>query len=417
MVSEWGVTTDLESSFRQDWPLILGAVVRYTGDLQLAEDSVQEAFVRALAAEADGAVMSNPSAWITTVARRIAVDTIRKGQTLARTLPALATETLLSNETAMPDETFAFTGDERLELILLVCHPELAEEARVAMALRFVCGVSTRDIAAVFLVSESTMAARLTRAKKRIHDSQAQFVFDDERTVAARVPDALTTLYLLFTVGHAAPEASPLSTSEFRDDAIALSRDLVRLAPSDPEASGLLALLLLTEARQGTRFDAAGELRSLEEADRALWDRAAIDEGVELATRSLSGRGRFALQAGIAGLHALAPNWKSTDWTMVARLYDRLVEVWPSPSALLSRIVARGYSDDVGPEAALAELDALAVDLGPALRGQAAAVRGDLLRRSGLREAAIEAYREAIALEQNDRVRRFLERRVVDLNA
>jgi RNA polymerase sigma-70 factor (ECF subfamily) len=360
-------------------------------------------------------VVNNPSAWITTVARRIAVDTIRKGQTLARTLPALATETLLSNEAVMPDENFAFTGDERLELILLVCHPDLAEEARVAMALRFVCGVSTRDIAAVFLVPESTMAARLTRAKKRIHDSQSRFTFDDERSVAARVPDALTTLYLLYTVGHAAPEGSPLSTWEFRRDAIALARDLVRLVPADPEASGLLALLLLTEARQGTRFDADGELRSLEDADRTAWDRTAIDEGVELATRSLGGHGRFALQAGIAGLHALAPNWKATDWTMVAKLYDRLVEVWPSPSAQLSRIVARGYSDDVGPEAALAELDALAGDLGPQLQGQAAAVRGDLLRRSGERQAAVTAYTEAIALEPNDRVKRFLERRVAEL--
>ncbi len=189
----------------------------------------------------------------------------------------------------------------------------------------------------------------------------------------------------------------------------------MRLAPSDAEASGLLALLLLTEARQGTRFDADGELRSLEEADRAVWDRGAIDEGVELATLSLPGRGRFALQAGIAGLHALAPTWRATDWTMVARLYDRLVEVWPSPSAQLSRIVARGYSDDIGPEVALAELDALTADLGPQLRGQAAAVRGDLLRRSDAREAAVVAYREAIELEPNDRVRRFLERRVVEL--
>jgi RNA polymerase sigma-70 factor (ECF subfamily) len=409
------VTTPLEIAFRQDWPIILGAVVRYTGDLQLAEDSVQEAFVRALAADAQGTLASNPSAWITTVARRIAIDSIRKGQTLARSLPALATDALRANETTMPDEPFTFTGDERLELILLVCHPDLAEEARVAMALRFVCGVSTHDIAAAFLVSEPTMAARLTRAKKRIHDSQTRFSFDDEAAVAARVPDALTTLYLLYTVGHAAPEGSPLLTIEFRRDAIALARDLVRLAPSDPEASGLLALLLLTEARQGTRFDADGELRSLEEADRTLWDRRAIDEGVELATASLPGRGRFALQAGIAGLHALAPTWRATDWTMVARLYDRLVEVWPSPSALLSRVVARGYSDDVGPEVALAELDALGDELGPQLRGQAAAVRGDLLRRAGAHDAAVSAYREAIVLEPNERVRRFLERRVAEL--
>ncbi len=409
------MTTELEFAFRRDWPLIVGAVVRYTGDLQLAEDSVQEAFVRALASDADGTAVDNPSAWITTVARRIAIDTIRKGQTLSRALPALATEALRSNEAVMPDASFAFTGDERLELILMVCHPDLAEEARVALALRFVCGVSTRDIAVVFLVSESTMAARLTRAKKRIRDSSVRFEFDDVAEVEARVPDALTTLYLLYTVGHAAPEESPLSTAEFRRDAITLARDVVRLVPGDAEASGLLALLLLTEARQGERFDADGELRSLEQADRSRWDRQAIAEGVELATRSLPGRGRFALQSGIAGVHALAPTWAATDWTSVSRLYDRLVEVWPSPSAVLSRIVARGYSDDVGPEVALIELEALGGTFGPPLAGQVAAVRGDLQRRLGETGPAIASYRQAIDLESNDRVRRFLQRRVVEL--
>ncbi|WP_223690172.1 RNA polymerase sigma factor [Leifsonia poae] len=331
------MTTGIEDAFRDDAPRILGAVARYTGDLQLAEDAVQEAFTRAIALGASGRALDKPSAWITTVARRIAVDTIRKQQTAARALPGMAAELRANAERTMPEPgAFAFSGDERLELILLVCHPEVSEEARVALALRFVCGVTTKDIAAVFLVPEPTMAARLTRAKRRIHDSGIRFAFDDPSAVASRFADALTAVYLLYTVGHGAPDERVCA------DALALARDAHRIRPGDLEATGLLALLLLTEARQTSRLSPSGDFVTLADADRSGWNRALMAEGERLATEGLAGGGRFALQAGIAGMHAIADSWSGTDWHAIGRLYDRLVEVWPSPMARLGRVVARG---------------------------------------------------------------------------
>ena len=404
------MTTGVEEAFREEAPRILGAVARYTGDLLLAEDAMQEAFTRAVALAASGHAPDNPAAWITTVARRIAVDTIRKDQTVARALPAVAAELRRTAEHPMPDTgSVAFSGDERLELILLVCHPEVSEESRVALALRFVCGVSTKDIAAVFLVQEPTMAARITRAKRRIHESNVRFAIDEEGAVDARLPDALTTLYLLYTVGHATPEA------RVRADALTLARDAHRLRPDDPETAGLLALLLLTEARQSSRLSPSGDFVTLDEADRSGWDRRMIAEGERLATEALAGRGRFGLQSGIAGLHAIAASWTDTDWTAIARLYDRLVEVWPSPVARLGRTVAHGYSPDVGPEAALRELAGIPEAFEGALASQGFAVCGDLARLADDLPAAVEAYRRALALDPNERVRRFLARRLTEL--
>jgi RNA polymerase sigma-70 factor (ECF subfamily) len=400
------VASGIEQAFRADAPRILGAVARYTGDLLTAEDAVQEAFARAVELAARGHAPDNPSAWITTVARRIAVDTIRKERTTTRSLPALAAELRRTADTPMPETEFAFTGDERLELILLLCHPEVSEEARVALALRFVCGVPTREVAAALLVQEATMAARLTRAKRRIHDSSIRFAIDDDDDVEARFPDALTTIYLLYTVGHAAPD------DRVRADALVLARDAHRIRPDDREADGLLALLLLTEARQATRLSPEGDFVTLAEADRGDWNAEMIAEGERLATTALGGRGRFALQAGIAGLHALAPSWAATDWPAIARLYDRLVETWPSPSARLGRVVARGYSPDVGPEAALADLGADRELFAGTLAPQAFAVRGDLARLAGDARTAATAYRRAIELEPNERVRRFLSARL-----
>ncbi|MFF1877455.1 RNA polymerase sigma factor [Leifsonia sp. NPDC058230] len=396
------MASGIEQAFRADAPRILGAVARYTGDLLTAEDAVQEAFARAVELAARGHAPDNPSAWITTVARRIAVDTIRKERTTMRSLPAIAAELRRTADTPMPETEFAFTGDERLELILLLCHPEVSEEARVALALRFVCGVPTREVAAALLVQEATMAARLTRAKKRIHDSSIRFAIDDEADVEARFPDALTTIYLLYTVGHAAPD------DRVRADAVVLAQDAHRIRPDDREAAGLLALLLLTEARQTTRLSPDGDFVTLAEADRGNWNAGMITEGEQLATTALGGRGRFALQAGIAGLHAIAPSWDATDWPAIARLYDRLVELWPSPSARLGRVVARGYSPDVGPEAARDELDADRELFTGTLAPQAFAVRGDLARLAGDARTAATAYGRAIELEPNERVRRFL---------
>lgn len=406
------MTTAIERAFRTDAPRILGAVARTVGDLLIAEDAVQEAFARAVAEAAAGREPANPAAWITTVAKRIAVDARRRESTAARAAPMLAAEAARAADRQAEIDMQAnevFTGDERLELILLVCHPEVAEETRVALALRFVCDVPTAQVAEVFLVQEATMAARLTRAKKRIHDSRLRFRAGDDADLAARLPDALTTIYLLYTVGHARADGS------LRTAGIELARDAYRLRQQDDEAAGLLALLLLTEARQTTRLSDADEFVTLAEADRSLWNAAMLAEGERLATVALTtaaadGPGRFALQAGIAGLHGLSPTWESTDWPAIARLYDGLVLRWPSAAAQLGRAVARGYSPDVGPEAALAELDAHPELFAGVVAAQALAVRADLLRLA-MDARAGAAYELAVDAAQDARVRRFLEKR------
>ncbi|MFE6733863.1 RNA polymerase sigma factor [Microbacterium sp. NPDC057650] len=405
------MTDRIEDAFRADAGRILGAVAAYTGDLQLAEDAVQEAFLRAIAQEKAGVALANPSAWITTAARRAAVDSIRRTRTAAKALPALAADTATVTADAAG---FAFSGDERLELILTVCHPDLTEETRLALALRFACGIATRDVAAMLLVSESTMAARLTRAKKRLRDSGIRFAMSDAGQMRSRLPDALSVISLLYTTGYAAPTTE--GGRRLCTDAVELARDARRIAGDDSEALGLLALLLLTEARHPSRVDPAGELVSLSEADRALWDRALIAEGEALATDALTaGTGRFALQAGIAGVHAIAADWDATDWPAIARLYDGLVAQWPSPSARLARIVARGYADGIGAEGARLELDADEALFRGSLAAQAFAVRAELRLRGGDPQGARNDLQEAIGLSSAPAVRRYLERRVRQL--
>lgn len=406
----------IERAYREDAARILGAVARTTGDLQLAEDAVQEAFARAVGEAARGRAPANPAAWITTVARRVAVDARRRERADTRIAPMLAAQLAIAEKAAADDAAdgsemlsgSVFTGDERLELILLVAHPELAQEARVALALRHVCGVPTARIAEAFLVAEPTMAARLTRAKKRIHDSGIHFSLDDTASVAARMPDAFTTVYLLYTAGHAAADDG------LRRDAIALARDAHRVARRS-ESAGLLALLLLTEARQATRLTSDDEFATLREADRSRWDVALLTEGERLATEALTnvgagGDGRYALQAGIAGLHAVAPSWEATDWPAIVRLYDGLIRVWPSAAARLGRLVALGHSQDAGPEVALAGLDADPALLDGPLAPRAHAARAELLRLAGATgEVAVELAR-AIAATRDDRTRRSLQR-------
>ncbi|KQR52700.1 hypothetical protein ASF88_14495 [Leifsonia sp. Leaf336] len=402
----------IERAYRDDAALILGAVARTTGDLLLAEDAVQEAFVRALAEAARGREPANPAAWITTVARRAAVDARRRERTSSRMAPMLAAQLAIAERAAVDDEVeggaSVFTGDERLELILLLAHPDLAPEARVELALRHVCGVPTARIAEAFLVSEPTMAARLTRAKKRIHDSGIRFSLEDPALVAARMPGALTTIYLLYTAGHAAAD------DRLRGDAIALARDAHR-SIRDPESAGLLALLLLTEAREPTRLTPDDEFATLREADRSLWDAALIEEGEGLATAALNrgaanGDGRYALQAAIAGVHAISPSWEATNWPAIVRLYDGLVRVWPSAAARLGRLVAVGHSPDAGPEVALAGLDADPELFRGPLAPRAHAARAELLRLAGATTAAAVELRRAIAASDDDRTRRSLQR-------
>ena len=405
---------ELSAAFRAEWPRILATLIRYTGSVELAEDSVQEAFARAVDAR-DRALLINPGAWMTTVAKRIAIDAVRRDAALRRRLPLL-----IEDETTAPrggSLADAPADDDRLGLLFLACAPELSAETRLALALRFVCGVSTEAIADALLVEHTTMSARLTRAKKRIESDGIRFSTPDADERAERLDDVLSTVYVLYTTGHAAPTGSPLGDGRLSATATALelARALRRLLPEDREVAGLLSLLLLTEARASTRLAEGGRLVTLENADRRHWDAQRIREGLDLAVVALPGGGRFALQAGIAGLHAEAPSWSGTDWTSIGALYDRLLVIWPSPAAALARIVARSFGS-TGPRVALTELDALEPGLQGAVGRQAVAVRADLLRRIGRTAESRAAYQLAAAGERNAPTRDFFGRRIAELD-
>ena len=422
-------TGALEVAFREEWPRILGSVLRFTGDLQLAEDAVQEAFARLTALttaaaswpDADASALPrNPASWITTTAKHVAVDWMRREASFVRNYGRLAADAAdreaAAAEQAGADPFAVSIDDDRLQLLFLACHPELSEEARLAIALRAVCGVPTEEIADLFLVKQATMAARLTRAKKRIQSSGIRLEQPDATELAARTDDVLATVYLLYTAGHTTLAGDAISSAVTTESAISLARSMVRLRPRHLEARGLLALLLLTEARAPGRTDAAGEVVSLEDADRTQWNAALIEEGLTQATIALAGRGRFALQAGISGLHSEAPTWAATDWVSIVSLYDALVASWPSPAARLNRLVARSFLPGAVPEESLASLDALMAEHsgGAAFTRQLWAVRGDLLRRSGRALEAAEAYELALNDEPNSAIRAFLERRAAD---
>ncbi|MCU1509127.1 MAG: hypothetical protein JWQ12_1392 [Glaciihabitans sp.] len=401
-------STVLDETFRREWPRILAAVIRYTGSIDLAEDSVQEAFLRA-AASRERELLINPAAWITTVAKRIAVDTVRRDASLRTKLPLLATEEARPMD--LTDDLESPGGDDRLGLLFVACNPELAPETRLALALRFVCGIPTARIAEAMLVTHTAMSARLTRAKQQIERDGIRFTPPDEFERGHRLDDVLGVVHLLYTVGHTAFEGAEIGSRTVATTAIELARALRRIAPGDPEAAGLLALLLLTDARAATRTGPRGEVVTLEHADRALWSAELIGEGLDLAATALPAGGRFALEAGISGLHSQAPDWQTTDWGAICALYDRLVERWPTPPAVLARVVARSYRD--GAQSALAELDSR--EFTGSTARQATAVRADLLRRLGRNIEARATYEVARAQEENAPVRDFFARRIDEL--
>jgi RNA polymerase sigma-70 factor (ECF subfamily) len=404
--------TDLDITFRREWPRILSSVVRFAGDLQRAEDAVQEAFARA-AATPPGS-LRNPASWITTTAKRIVVDDQRRQSAFVRNLGRLAADAAERHDAAQLHEsrTADSIDDDRLELLFMVSHPSLTEESRLALALRAVCGVSTAEIATLFFVKEATMAARLTRAKQRIQSAGIRLQRPDAADRAERLDDVLSLIYLLYTTGHTAAAADGIGAVTTTQAAIALGRSVVALVPRHLEARGVLALMLLTQARSAGRVDTAGNVIDLESADRSVWDTALSEEGIELATIALAGRGRFALEAGISGLHSQAARWEDTDWVAITSLYDALARTWPSPGVQLGRVVARSYLPDVGPAQALIELDAHSLPPGRRIDGQLAAVRGDLLRRSERWREAVAEYRHAIDCEANGAVRAFLRGRI-----
>jgi len=403
-----GVEAALAEAHRREWAAVLAATVRVAGDLDLAEDCTQDAFVSALQAWQRDGVPRNPGAWLTTAARRKAVDAHRRGRLLRSKLPLLHLDA--DPEPPPPDDGF---GDDRLRLIFTCCHPALAREAQVALTLRLVCGLATTDIARQFLVPEPTLAARLTRAKKKIAAAHIPYRVPAAAELADRLDAVLTVLHLVFSAGHAAPSGEQLMRPELVERAIDLTRLLSTLMPDEREVRGLLALMLVTDARRDTRSD-GGELVLLAEQDRTRWDRDLIAEGHRTLLGALRGGrpGRFTLQAAIAAVHAQAPSYTDTDWLQIVGLYDVLLAVWPSPVVRLNRAVAVAMLD--GPAAGLAELAAL--DDG-ALAGYhyLPAARADLLRRLGETDRAREQYATALAGAGNDAERRFLQRRLAEL--
>jgi RNA polymerase sigma-70 factor, ECF subfamily len=386
---------------------VLAATARVTRDLDAAEESVQDAYVAALEAWTRDGVPDNPAAWLTTVARRRALNAMRRRRTLSRKLPLLVEP----EATEVPEDP-SVIPDDRLRLIFTCCHPALAREAQVALTLRLVCGVSTGDIAQTFLVPEPTMAARLTRAKKKIAAARVPYEVPGPEELPTRLDTVLTVIHLLYTTGHTAPSGATLTRSEPAERALDLARMVVELMPGDREAQGLLGLLMVNHARRATRTDEEGRLVLLEDQDRSAWDREAIEDGHRLVLAALEGGrpGRFALQAAIAALHAQADSYAATDWRQIVELYDELLRIWPSPVVALNRAIAVSMVE--GPEAGLAAVAALQADSRLAGYRYLPAARGDMLRRLGRREEAAAAYRTALRLADNDAEREFLERRL-----
>src|SRR4029453_15701427 len=342
----------VDEAHRACWPIVLAATVRLTRDLDLAEDCTQAAFVQALRTWPDGPPDS-PAAWLTTVARRVALDKLRRETTLRRKLPLL-----VEDETDDEPERPA----DPLRLVFTCCHPALAVESQVALTLRLMCGLTTREVASGLLISEPTAAARITRAKKKIAAAAIPYRIPSDEELPARLDAVLTVVHLVYTAGHVAA-GKDLTRADLTGRALDLARTLVRLMPAEPEPQALLALLLMTQARGGARISADGELVLLADQNRDRWDRRLINEGLARITSALGASqrpGRFALQAAIAGLHVSAPSWEDTDWARVVTMYDALLLRWPSPIVALNRAAAMSLVPGADLDRVLADLDDLA---------------------------------------------------------
>ncbi|WP_436491823.1 RNA polymerase sigma factor [Actinokineospora sp. HUAS TT18] len=398
---------------RREWAFVLAATARVARDMDLAEECVQEAYATALRVWARDGIPKNPGAWLTTVAKRTALDALRRQNTFRSKLPLLV-------EPDEADMDFDSTGDvirdDRLRLIFTCCHPALSGEAQIALTLRLVCGVSTGDIAQAFLVTEATMAARITRAKKKISAARIAYRVPAAEELPDRLDAVLTVIHLLFTTGYTAPSGEQLVRADLVQRALDLTRMLRELMPDEREVWGLLALLLVTDARKATRTDADGKILLLEDQDRSQWDRSAIAEGHRLVVDALRGGspGRFALQAAIAALHATAPTYADTDWPQIIVLYDALFQVWPSPVVSLNRAIAVTMVD--GPAAGLAEIEALEADGRLSGYRYLPATKADLLRRLERWSEAETAYRAARQLAENDAEREFLDARLAEVS-
>jgi RNA polymerase sigma-70 factor (ECF subfamily) len=405
-------------AFRAEWGRITAALIGQTGDWDLAEECAQEAFAQALRRWPRDGVPDRPGAWLMTVARNGAIDRLRRNSTYQAKIGELAV--MAARETAAgepgPDDDGA-VPDERLRLIFTCCHPALAMEARVALTLRTLTGLSTAEIARAFLVPEATMAKRLVRAKQKIANARIPYRVPPASALPQRVPGVLAVLYLVFNEGYAASAGDDLIRRDLCDRAVALTRVLAELLPEEPEAKGLLALMLFHRARQAARVNDNGDLVTLEDQDRTRWDPGQIGEARRHLEAALAGQriGQYQVQAAIAGCHAVAPTAQATDWPRIARLYRHLADITGSPVVELNHAVAVAMAD--GPAAGLALVRRLEERGTLARYYLLPATRADFLRRLGRPAEAAAAYEEAVALAATGPELRFLTARLAEERA